>query len=188
MRVFAPFPASIWFLVPCLMIGSMSVLSDAHAEDEAAAASPAPEAPKASTGSGVKVTLDRKGFRAQTEDGQFKFKMGGRVHVDGTYHVGDTPDDLTVVGPPPESINLEPTDGAEIRRARLIAKATVYEDWNWVGEVDFADNDTVVKDFFLSYSGFENTTIAVGNQKQPYSLSLEMSSNDIPFVERSVDN
>ena len=70
----------------------------------------------------------------------------------------------------------------------MIAKATVYEDWNWVGEVDFADNETVVKDFFISYSGFENTTITVGNQKQPYSLSLEMSSNDIPFVERSSDN
>jgi phosphate-selective porin OprO/OprP len=189
-RVFLLFPALIWIFVPCLMIGSISVSSDAHAEDGAAAASPAPETPKAATGSRVNVTLDQKGFRAQTEDGQFKFKMGGRVHVDGTYHVGDTPDDIPVTPPttPPTSINLEPTDGAEIRRARLIAKATVYEDWDWVGEVDFADNDTVVKDFFLSYSGFENTKITVGNQKQPYSLSLEMSSNDIPFVERSSDN
>ena len=190
MRVLLPLPASIWILVSCLMIGSMSVSFDAHAADETAAASPAAEPPKASTGSEVKVTLDRRGFRAQTEDGQFKFKFGGRVHVDGTYHHGDTPGDIPA--PPPATagtfISLKPTDGTELRRARLIAKATVYEDWNWVGEVDFADNDSVVKDFFLSYSGFENTTIAIGNQKQPYSLSLEMSSNDIPFVERSADN
>ncbi|MDC3239327.1 hypothetical protein OAT88_01435, partial [Gammaproteobacteria bacterium] len=31
-------------------------------------------------------------------------------------------------------------------------------------------------------------TYYIGHQKQPYSLSLEMSSNDLPFVERSVDN
>lgn len=190
MRVLVSFAASAWILAPCLMIASTTVSSDAHAEDEVVAASTAAETPKSAAGSGIKITLDRKGFQAQTNDGQFKFKMGGRVHVDGTYHVGDTPEAIPVTPPtaPPTSINLDPTDGAEIRRARLIAKATVYEDWNWVGEVDFADNNTEVKDFLLSYSGFENTSITVGNQKQPYSLSLEMSSNDIAFVERSADN
>ena len=174
------------------MITSMIVSYGAYAQDGRAPASPTADATKVSSGSAIKVTLDKKGFRAQTEDGQFKFKMGGRVHLDGTFHVGDDPGEIAnptpPPTPPPTSINLRPTDGAEIRRARLIAKATVFEDWDWVGEVDFADNNTEVKDFMLSYSGFENTSITVGNQKQPYSLSLEMSSNDIAFVERSADN
>ena len=166
----------------------------APAATPAVAAAPAesaaaPDASKPSEDSTVEVSLGTKGFRAQTKDGRFKFRLGGRLHVDGTYHLGDTPGDLPPDPPDrPESQSLDPTDGAEIRRARLAAWATVYQDWNWVGEVDFADNETTVKDFFVSYTGFENTTIAVGNQKQPYSLSIEMSSNDIPFVERSIDN
>lgn len=98
-RVFLSFPTLIWILVPCLVIGSMSVSSDAHAQDESAASSSAPEAPKAEAGSGIKVTLDRKGFRAKTEDGQFKFKMGGRLHADGTYHLGDQPGNVLVGTP-----------------------------------------------------------------------------------------
>ncbi len=99
MKVLISFPASILILAPLLMIGTMSVSFDAHAADEAAAAAPAAAAPKDTTGSGVKVTLDRKGFRAATEDGRFKFKMGGRVHVDGTYHVGDSPGDIPATPP-----------------------------------------------------------------------------------------
>ncbi|HPG24358.1 MAG TPA: porin, partial [Myxococcota bacterium] len=57
----------------------------------------------------------------------------------------------------------------------------------WVGEVDFADNNTAIKDFFLSYEGLEGVKLTVGHQKQPYSLAIEMSSNDIPFTERSID-
>ena len=45
-----------------------------------------------------------------------------------------------------------------------------------------------MKDLWLAYGGLGWTSIAAGHQKQPYSLSLEMRSNDIPFIERSIDN
>jgi phosphate-selective porin OprO/OprP len=165
------------------LLSLLGPIAIAHAEDPAST-----EASTDGDGSRIEVTVDRKGFRAQTEDGRFKFKMGGRLHADANWQTGDTPPDIPPTPPATEPTSLKPTNGVELRRARLIAKATVYDDWQWVGEVDFADNDSVVKDFTLGYSGFENTTISIGNQKQPYSLSLEMSSNDIPFVERSVDN
>jgi phosphate-selective porin OprO/OprP len=197
----------ISILIPglALTIGSFAPVLDARAAEAAPAAGTETSAAtdsssssggasavtkeKASDGFEVQVSLGSGGLKLQTKDGRFKFQLGGRVHVDGTYHLGDTPGDVATGNPAPADFqNVDPTDGAEIRRARLGAKATVWDVWNWVGEVDFADNETTIKDFSLSYTGFENTAITVGNQKQPYSLSLEMSSNDIPFVERSVDN
>ena len=185
------FPSMLALLGLAPIIAMLQSVPSAHAEDGAAVAEAADQTtatPLTTAPSGIKVTLDKGGLKAESADKQFKFKIGGRLHADGTLHLGDTPSDLPPVPPATDPKNLDPTDGAEIRRARLIAKATVYEDWNWVGEVDFADNDAVVKDFFVSYTGIDDVTIAVGNQKQPYSLSLEMSSNDIPFTERSIDN
>src|SRR5690606_27664953 len=42
--------------------------------------------------------------------------------------------------------------------------------------------------FWLRYEGWERASVTVGHQKQPFSLGLEMSSNDLPFVERGIDN
>ncbi len=130
----------------------------------------------------LEITLGKGGLRAQTADGQFKFKFGGRVHADGTIHAGDQPAN----GPLPTD-NRTATDGVELRRARFHMKATVYEDYHWVGQIDFADNKTAVKDFLLGYTGLDGVKLTVGNQKQPYSLALEMSSNDSPFVEQPID-
>ena len=129
-----------------------------------------------------RISIGEKGLRVQTADGKFKFKFGGRLHADASVHIGDTP------GTMPDGTNRDATDGTEIRRARLLAKATLYEDWNWVGEVDFEGNKVALKDFALGYSGFDDFTLTVGHQKQPFSLDIEMSSNDNPFIERGVDN
>lgn len=131
---------------------------------------------------GVRVSLDEGGLELRTNDGRFEFGFGGRLHADGTLHIGDTPSNI------PGGPNRDATDGTEIRRARLAATATVYEDWHWVGELDFADNRASIKDFTLSYSGLDSVRLSVGHQKQPFSLALEMSSNDLPFTERSIDN
>lgn len=37
----------------------------------------------------------------------------------------------------------------------MITTATVYEDYHWVGEVDFADNNTEIKDLFVAYTGID---------------------------------
>lgn len=131
---------------------------------------------------GVSLSLDEGGLELRSKDGRFEFGLGGRLHADGTLHIGDTPSNF------PGDPNRDATDGTEIRRARLVANATVYEDWHWVGEVDFADNEAAVKDFALTYSGLDGVRLSVGHQKQPFSLALEMSSNDLPFTERSIDN
>jgi phosphate-selective porin OprO/OprP len=121
----------------------------------------------------IKVSVGKKGLRAETADGQFSFKIGGRLHAQAAGHRG--------------RLASEATNGTELRRARFDLESTVYELWRWKAEVDFADNDVSVKDFLVGYTGFEWGNLFAGNQKQPYSLALEMSSNDLPFIERGID-
>jgi phosphate-selective porin OprO/OprP len=122
----------------------------------------------------VIVTLDRKGLRARSSDGAFAIKLGARLHADASGAFGS-------------DAASGATDGTEIRRARLNFQGTVWEDFLFHAEADFADNKVTIKDFLVGYQGFDWGTITAGNQKQPFSLALEMSSNDIPFIERGVD-
>ena len=122
------------------------------------------------------VTLDKKGLNFATSDGAYTFHFGGRIHADGSWHVGDP-------GP-----GRGATDGTEIRRGRIDANGRVRDEWAWWAEVDFADNATAIKDMWVAYDGLEGVRITAGHQKQPYSLAVEMSSNDIAFTERSIDN
>ncbi len=122
----------------------------------------------------VLVSLDAKGLNIRRKDGAFSFNFGGRLHTDASGHFGSDVSDFA-------------TNGTEIRRARMHFKGTVYEDYLFQFEADFADNDVAVKDFLVGYSGIPNTTVLLGHQKQPFSLALEMSSNDIPFIERGAD-
>ncbi len=124
----------------------------------------------------VVATLDSGGFNVKSADGAYSIKIGTRLHAEMSTHSGDLPD------------GDDPVNGSELRRARIETKGTFHDSWSWAGEVDFADNSTSVKDFWLGYQTAGGTKISFGSQKQPYSLVVEMSSNDIPFSERSIDN
>lgn len=124
----------------------------------------------------VIFTLDSKGFQAKTADNAFKFKMGGRIQADANGTVGDN------------DLSQGATDGVELRRARLYMTGVVWEDYKYMIEVDFADNDVAVKDMFLTYKGLDWLEVTIGHQKQPISMELQESSNDIMFTERSTVN
>ncbi|MEM7284263.1 MAG: porin, partial [Pseudomonadota bacterium] len=122
----------------------------------------------------VVVKVDKKGLNVESEEGDYYFQIGTRLHAEASTH-GDIE-------------GASPNNGTELRRARLQTKGKFAKDWSWAAEVDFADNKTSIKDFWLGYKGASGTKYYFGNQKQPFSLALEMSSNDIPFIARSVDN
>ena len=128
----------------------------------------------------IKIKLDKKGLQFETADKDFKFQIGGRLHADATWHSGDQ----FMKG----TKNVDANDGTEIRRARLSFKGTMWQDWKFQTEFDIADNNVGVKDLFLSYQGLDWLEITVGNQKQPISMELQESSNDIMFTERSLVN
>ncbi|GAB4359752.1 MAG: OprO/OprP family phosphate-selective porin [Methylohalobius crimeensis] len=124
----------------------------------------------------VEVSL-KDGLEFKTADGDFKMEIGGRLHAQAAYHSKDN-----VAG---QSV----TDGTEIRRGRLAVDGVLFRDWKYQAEYDFAGNGTRITDLWLAYTGFDWLPfIGIGHQKQPYSLEVEMSSNDIPFVERAIDN
>ena len=124
----------------------------------------------------VITTLDSSGFRVKSSDGNFSIKIGTRLHAEMSTHRGDLP------------VGIEPVNGSELRRARIETSGTFHDNWSWAAEVDIADNLTAVKDFWLGYTTAGGTKLSIGSQKQPYSLNVEMSSNDLPFIERSIDN
>ncbi len=123
----------------------------------------------------IKIKLDKKGLQFESGDGDFKFAFGGRIQTDATFHSNDK-----------ETGGA--TDGTEIRRGRLAFKGQFWEDFKFMSEVDFADNGTHVKDMFVTYTGIDWLEVTVGHQKQPISMELQESSNDIMFTERSLVN
>ena len=124
----------------------------------------------------VVVKLDKKGFNIASSDGDYSIKIGTRLHAEMSTHQGSLPAGVAV------------NNGSELRRARIETKGKFARNWSWAAEVDFADNRTSVKDFWLGYKTKNGTKLSFGHQKQPYNLAIEMSSNDIPFIERSIDN
>lgn len=153
-----------------------------------------PKDPKAA---GVKI--DGKGIRFETNDGNFKFFLNGRLHTDANVNSGG---DITTfedknhngVIDPKELDSVENnrlTDGTEIRRFRMEFAATFFHDWQMKMQPEFANsggNGTVgLRDAFIKYTGWEYGDWTVGQSKQPFSFQQMMSSNDMVFMERSLE-
>lgn len=114
------------------------------------------------------------GVTVKTRDGQFSTKLGGRVQADAATYSGDP----------------EMGDGTEIRRARLYLEGTMYSDWGYKLQYDFANTNSNgangIADAFISYNGFDDMQIKVGNFKDPFSLEQQTSSKFVMFTERSL--
>lgn len=129
----------------------------------------------------VKVKMDEKGLQVESADKKFKFKLGGRIQADSSFHSGDV---LSKGGIP-----VEANDGTELRRGRMRFEGVFGTDWLARLEADFANDRTAVKDAFIQYTGLKDyAIITVGQQKQNFSRELQESSNDMMFTERSLMN
>ena len=116
------------------------------------------------------------GLNFSSADGSTEVEIGGRLQLDYVDHSYDS------------RIGMAPVSGSQIRRGRIEMDGVFYDHYAWAAEFDYAKNGVAIKDMKFGYVTDKGTEIYIGHQKQPYSLSLEMNSNDIPFVERSVDN
>lgn len=123
------------------------------------------------------LEVGKKGLQVKTPDGDFSLKLGGRLHVDYSNHTGD------------ESLKggKEAVDGTEVRRGRIALSGTMYHDFDYLIETDFGGDKVALKDALVVYHGFDAPMeLTIGNQKQPMSMEVEESSNDIMFTERSL--
>ena len=124
----------------------------------------------------VTVSLDKGALKFKTKDGGFKAQVGGRVQVDSAWYS----DDEGMLG-----------DGTEIRRARLFMSGTVWNDWHFKGQYDFAGNSTSVKDAYIKYTGLGDIigfpmAATFGHVKEAFSLEEQTSSKYITFMERAL--
>ena len=117
-----------------------------------------------------------------TPDGDFSWRLGGRIHVDAAFH--DNDDGTT-----------QATDfhsGVDARRARLDLTATLWRAWMFKIQYDFADSgatiDDGLRDAYLRYlyKGAQPFSVTVGQFKEYLGLESLTSSNDITFIERAL--
>jgi phosphate-selective porin OprO/OprP len=120
----------------------------------------------------------KDGLRFKTEDEAFEFTVGGRLQLDAGWMNADR--------------ELETGYGAledqvKFRRARLMLGATLYKDYFFEVEYDFAGGDPEFKDVFI---GMQNIPylgkLYLGHRKEPFSMDTLTSDNWITLMERSL--
>jgi len=110
-------------------------------------------------------------------DGKFKMKVRGRVQVDYVNADQDT------------AITYAPDVAAtELRRARLGVEGIAWYDIKYVFEVDFANDETRVRDAYLQYEGIKlgetPLLLRAGNFKTPNTFENVTSDRFIDAMER----
>ncbi len=125
------------------------------------------------------------GLSFQSEDKNFKFKIGGRIQDDWAWFE-QSDSNLAYYG------NIQ--DGTEFRRARLAVSGTAYQYLTFKAEFDFAGaakagKEVSMKDVYMGITGIPYIgTVQMGHQKEPFGLELMMSSNYLTFMERAITN
>jgi phosphate-selective porin OprO/OprP len=113
-----------------------------------------------------------------TQDGNFKFRIGGRVHFDSYVYNDDD--------------NTDFADGTQFRRARVELESTFWKVWKARLQYDFGGSGGLtvdgLRDAFIQYNGFDGVSVTVGNQKEPFGLDEMTSSNNQNYMERSMMN
>ena len=121
---------------------------------------------------GVRVST-KGGVELSSYDGQFGFELGGRLMIDATAYQQDK----VALG-----------NGTELRRARLEVEGQMYSSWGYELGVDFAGGHADIKDAYIENLGNFDSSIKIGQFKEPFSLEELTSSRYITFMERALPN
>tara|TARA_R110001592_G_scaffold237306_3_gene496110 strand:+ start:15019 stop:16251 length:1233 start_codon:yes stop_codon:yes gene_type:complete len=118
-----------------------------------------------------------KGYRLSSSDGSFKMKFGGRIQEQWSF-VGQDNAMNTLFG--------EVNNRSELRRIRFYNSGTIYQSVQYKVEFDFANGRATVTDGFIRLTDIPVVgNIQVGHFKEPFSLDMMNSSNDMTFLERA---
>lgn len=131
---------------------------------------------KAKDEQGPKITTKDK-LKIESADGKFSWEFFGRMMFDAAVYDDD---DINSVLPAGEGF----ADGTEIRRARIGMKGKLWDVWGYKAQFTIVDGANV-EDLFLSYNGFNNTSIKVGQYKEPFGLEALTSSKYDTFMHES---
>ncbi len=111
-------------------------------------------------------------FMVESPDGDFSFRVGGRIMVDAAIYSED---------------ELHHNDGTEVRRARLFAEGKLWENWGYKLQYEFTGSGSSgIQDAYLDFNGFDQLRIRTGHFKEPFSLQNMTSSKYNTFMERGL--
>ncbi|MDE2923682.1 MAG: porin [Acidobacteriota bacterium] len=121
------------------------------------------------------LTLVGAATTTQAEEGAFDISVGGRVHVEAST---SSPD-------PALEERFQFEDGVDWRRARLVLNGEFLDRFTFKIEHDFASGDVVPTDVFIEATPNDDAaTFRAGHFKEPFSLSIQQSSNSHSFIAR----
>jgi phosphate-selective porin OprO/OprP len=153
-----------------------ATLSKKQSAPATAAAAPA----KVEEKEAAHVKLGERGLEIESNDGNFKAKIGGRIQVDSQVNFNDN-------GPPGTDLD----NGVGFRRLRLYTEGVMFKDYEYRFEYDWARNGGGVNgitDAYLKYIRFKPFAITIGQMSEGKSMESVMSNNYLTFVERSLPN
>jgi len=118
----------------------------------------------------------------KSSDGSHTFKLGGRIHLDTAFFSPDS-DNEAAFG--------DTADGVEFRRTRLLFEGTLWKQFSYRMQYDFAGSNTsnrpAFKDVYGAMKGVGMLgTVKAGHFKEPFGLEELTSSKYITFMERSL--
>ena len=120
----------------------------------------------------------KDGFKVKTQDTTFQAQLGVYFQLDAASYNDDATDF---------------SSGTELRRGRISLGGTVFTDWDYKFEADFAgttqggtSNTVAVTDAYMRYTGLRPLAITAGNFKVPFGLEAVSSAKYLTFTERGL--
>ena len=117
------------------------------------------------------------GLKIESDNGDFKLKMGGRLQYD--MMVMNQSDSLNSYFP-------NAYNGTEIRRARFYFSGKIYKNISYKVQIDFGTNLISVKDAYLAFHKIPIVgNLKVGKFKAPFGFNTLTSSKYLTMMERA---
>src|ERR1022692_196255 len=123
------------------------------------------------------LTAGWDGFTLQSADTNFLLKLHGFGQVDSHYYASAAP----------------AKDTFTIRRLRAIASGSIYHDYDYFVQTDFASgitssttNNAFLTDAYLRIHYFPEFQVQAGKFKEPVSLEISPQDNYLWFLERGL--
>ncbi|MGH7948969.1 MAG: OprO/OprP family phosphate-selective porin, partial [Candidatus Binataceae bacterium] len=120
----------------------------------------------------VTVKASSKGFFLESQDGEFKLRVGGYIQEDSRwYTTGD-----------------KPTTGSTfvMRRVRLIVDGDVFKQFSFRMSPDFGEGQVRLFDAYIDYHPMAEFSVRAGKYKEPVGLERLRSAQHLTFVERAL--
>ncbi len=104
-----------------------------------------------------------------SEDGEYQFKLDGRIMLDFGVVNSDKNPNLVA--------------DTDFRRLRLAFKTKFYDVWTAEFDVDFEGNEVDTKDMWLAYTGIPDWNFKIGHHKPNFSIAEVTTSRWYTFME-----